>query len=177
MQNSLQFLYFGLFLVLPLWLLIGSSNPQTNILSFGRHDLKHRFLLTWTPIGRFGEWRAALWEVAWTPPSYLREGLWRSSWSPAASSWPGPDHPACLAPRGSPPAQERIKEINIRPDSTSLRLCSTPHAPPLSGAKAGRNHFDERNTPPPPIGIGQRYSQTISNLCQAALSRRCELSL
>ncbi len=28
-----------------------------------------------------------------------------------------------------------------------------------------------------PIGISERYSQTISNLCQAALLRRCELPL
>ncbi len=45
--------------------------------------------------------------------------------------------------------------------------------PLLSVAMAGRNHLNEWNTPLFPTGIGERYSQTISNLCQAALSRRC----
>jgi hypothetical protein len=47
---------------------------------------------------------------------------------------------------------------------------------PLSAAKAGRNHLNE-NIPLLPAGIGERYSQTISKLCQAALLRRCELPL
>jgi hypothetical protein len=46
--------------------------------------------------------------------------------------------------------------------------------PSLSGAKAGSNHL---NPPPLPIGIGERNSQTISNLCQAALLCRYELPL
>jgi hypothetical protein len=51
-----------------------------------------------------------------------------------------------------------------------------PSHPPLSAAKADRNHLNEYNTSHLPTGIGERYSQTISNLgCQAALLRRCEL--
>ncbi len=44
--------------------------------------------------------------------------------------------------------------------------------------KSGRNHLNEEEiTPLLPNGIGERYSQTISNLGQAALLRRCELPL
>jgi hypothetical protein len=46
-----------------------------------------------------------------------------------------------------------------------------------SEAKAGRNHLNEYNIPLFPTGIGERYRQTISNLCQGALLRRCELPL
>ncbi len=48
---------------------------------------------------------------------------------------------------------------------------------PLRVAKAGRNHLNEeisQITPLLPTGIGERYSQTISNLEHAALLRRCE---
>ncbi len=41
--------------------------------------------------------------------------------------------------------------------------------PPPSAAKAGRNHLKWVNYLPPPRSIGERYSQTISNLCQASL--------
>ncbi len=34
-----------------------------------------------------------------------------------------------------------------------------------------------RKLPPPPPGMGERFSQTISNLGHAALVRRCELPL
>jgi hypothetical protein len=34
--------------------------------------------------------------------------------------------------------------------------------PPLSAAKSGRNHLNVKITPSP-IGIGEQYSQTISN--------------
>ncbi len=52
-----------------------------------------------------------------------------------------------------------------------------PH--PLSSArgKAGRNHLNEEITPLLLTGIGERFSQTISNLGHAALLRRCELRL
>jgi hypothetical protein len=49
--------------------------------------------------------------------------------------------------------------------------------PPLSRAKTGNNHLNEYNTLPPLTGKGERYSQTISNLCKAALLRLCELPL
>jgi hypothetical protein len=40
---------------------------------------------------------------------------------------------------------------------------------PLRAAKAGRNNLHEKNIPLFPTGKGERCSQTISNLCQAAL--------
>ncbi len=47
--------------------------------------------------------------------------------------------------------------------------CRSP--PPFSRrGKAGRNHLKS-------FGIGERFSQTISNLWHAALLRRCELPL
>jgi hypothetical protein len=42
---------------------------------------------------------------------------------------------------------------------------------PLSTAKAGRNHLNESKAPLLLTGIGERYSQTISNLGHAALLR------
>ncbi len=48
---------------------------------------------------------------------------------------------------------------------------------PLRVAKAGRNHLNEKIIPLLSTGIGERYSQTISNLGHAALLRRCELPL
>jgi hypothetical protein len=51
--------------------------------------------------------------------------------------------------------------------------------PPPSGTKSGSSSypFNEQNIPLLPTGVGERYSQTKSNLCQAALLRRCELPL
>ncbi len=51
----------------------------------------------------------------------------------------------------------------------------TPPPPPTNAEKAGRNHLSEENVHLLPAGIGERYSQTISNLCQVALLPRCEL--
>ncbi len=51
--------------------------------------------------------------------------------------------------------------------------CRPP--PPLPWGKAGRNHLNEKVTPLLPSGIGERFSQTISNLGHASLLRRCEL--
>jgi hypothetical protein len=48
---------------------------------------------------------------------------------------------------------------------------------PVRVVKAGKIHLKEEVTPLLPTGIGERYSQTISNLGQAALLRRCELFL
>jgi hypothetical protein len=45
-------------------------------------------------------------------------------------------------------------------------------------AKTGKNHLNEEiTTSLLPTGIGERFSQTISNLGHAALLRRCELPL
>ncbi len=53
---------------------------------------------------------------------------------------------------------------------------------PLSAVKAGRNQKSFERVEYPLLqtlltGIGERYNQTIANLCQAALLRRCELSV
>jgi hypothetical protein len=53
----------------------------------------------------------------------------------------------------------------------------TPSHLPRRVAKAGRNHLNEEITPLFPTGIGEEYSQTISNLEHAELLRRCELPL
>ncbi len=50
-----------------------------------------------------------------------------------------------------------------------------PH--PLRVAKAGRKHLNEEFTLRLPTGIGERCSQTISNLGHGALLRQCELPL
>jgi hypothetical protein len=47
----------------------------------------------------------------------------------------------------------------------------------LRVAKVGRKHFNEETTPLLPTGIGERYSQIMSNLGHAALLRRSELPL
>jgi hypothetical protein len=52
-----------------------------------------------------------------------------------------------------------------------------PPTLPRRVAKAGRNHLNEEITPLVPTGIGEVYSQTISNLGHAALLRRSELPL
>jgi hypothetical protein len=49
--------------------------------------------------------------------------------------------------------------------------------PPLRVAKTGKNHMNDEITPLLPTGIGEQYSQTMSNLGHAALLRRCELPL
>ncbi len=54
---------------------------------------------------------------------------------------------------------------------------SDPPPFPIGAAKASRNHLSEKNTPLLPPGIGERCSQTISNLCQVAILRRCESPL
>jgi hypothetical protein len=46
-----------------------------------------------------------------------------------------------------------------------------PTPPPLRVAKAGRNHLNEEITPLLPTGIGERYSQTISNQIKSLLSK------
>ncbi len=49
--------------------------------------------------------------------------------------------------------------------------------PSSTREKAGRNHLNEEITPLLPTGIGERFSQTITNLGHAALLLRCELPL
>jgi hypothetical protein len=51
-----------------------------------------------------------------------------------------------------------------------------PLPPSSTRGKAGRNNLNEEITPLLPTGIGQRLSQTISNL-GTPLLRRCELPL
>jgi hypothetical protein len=53
----------------------------------------------------------------------------------------------------------------------------TPAPLPLREGRQGRNHLNEEIIPLLLSGIGEQYSQTISNLEHAALSRRCELPL
>jgi hypothetical protein len=54
----------------------------------------------------------------------------------------------------------------------------TPIPSPSSTlGKAGRNQLNEEITPLLPTGIGERFSQTISNLGHAALLRRLEIPL
>ncbi len=53
----------------------------------------------------------------------------------------------------------------------------TPSPLSLRVAKVGRNHLNEEIVPFLLNGIGEGYSQTISNLEHAALWRRCELPL
>ncbi len=49
------------------------------------------------------------------------------------------------------------------------------HSPlPLRVAKTGKNNLNEEDTPLLPTGIGERFSQPVSNLGNAALLRRCE---
>ncbi len=53
----------------------------------------------------------------------------------------------------------------------------TPLPLPLGIFKADVNHLNEEITLLLPTGIGERYSQSISNLGHAALLHRCELPL
>jgi hypothetical protein len=64
-------------------------------------------------------------------------------------------------------------EHHIPPSLYPTHRVLTPPPPPLRGVKAGMSKI------PPllPTRIGERYSQTISNLCHAALLRRCEFPL
>jgi hypothetical protein len=57
------------------------------------------------------------------------------------------------------------------------RVPTPPPPLPLPLARACRNHLNEEITPLLPTGIGERYSQTISNLGHASLLSRCELPL
>ncbi len=54
---------------------------------------------------------------------------------------------------------------------------ANPPPTPSSRGKTSRNHLNEEISPLFPTGIGERSSQTISNLGDAALWRRCELLL
>jgi hypothetical protein len=65
-----------------------------------------------------------------------------------------------------------VKRKGVR--GTGPRL---PHPLPLRVAKTGKNHLNEEIAPLLPAGIGERFSQTISNLGHAAILRWCELPL
>ncbi len=60
--------------------------------------------------------------------------------------------------------------------TTGCRLPPSP-PPPLRVAKTGKNNLNEEITPLLPTGIGERFSQTISDLGHAARLRRCEFTL
>ncbi len=67
-------------------------------------------------------------------------------------------------------------------DTIKICLCrwhrgADPHPPSSTRGKETKNHLTKEITPLLPTGIGERFSQTISNLGYAALLRRCELSL
>jgi hypothetical protein len=55
-------------------------------------------------------------------------------------------------------------EVGLRIDTTGCRP-----TPPLHVATAGKNNFNEEITPLLPIGIGELYCQTISNIRHASI--------
>jgi hypothetical protein len=71
------------------------------------------------------------------------------------------------------------KTGNCIPVSRSVYRVPTPPPPSKlrSEGKAGRKHLKKEITPLLPTEIGERFSQTISNLGHAALLRRSELPL
>jgi hypothetical protein len=82
-------------------------------------------------------------------------------------------------PAALPYVKEHIELIDkCKKNSNKLVKKENNKAPlplPLQVAKAGRNNLNDK-IPLLPTGIGERYSQTISQLGHAAL-RRCELPL
>jgi hypothetical protein len=66
-----------------------------------------------------------------------------------------------------------------RYDHRSVNAQGADPPPPTSSnrGKAGRNHLIVEITPLLPTGIGELFSQTLSNLGHAALLPRCELPL
>jgi hypothetical protein len=54
----------------------------------------------------------------------------------------------------------------------SHRVPTLTPLPSSTRGKAGRNHLNEEITPLLPAGIGERFSQTVSNLGHAALMSR-----
>ncbi len=58
-----------------------------------------------------------------------------------------------------------IVDNTVRVRTTGRQLSLPP--------SSGKNHLNEEITPLLPTGIGERFSQTISNLGHAALLRRC----
>jgi hypothetical protein len=67
----------------------------------------------------------------------------------------------------------RIRIHNLDPDHRA-----PTHFPlPLRVAKTGKNHLNEEITSLLPTGIGERFSQSKSNLGHAVLLRQCELPL
>jgi hypothetical protein len=65
----------------------------------------------------------------------------------------------------------------ILSESLAMHRVPTPSPRSLRVAKTGKNHLNEEITPLLPTGIGERFSQTISNLGHEALLRRCGLLL
>jgi hypothetical protein len=93
-------------------------------------------------------------------------------------------NPSAQATRGEVDQITSSQTTKVRNpyDRGTLEMCSlhralTPFPLPLRIAKTGRNHLNEEITLLLPTGIGERFSQTISNLGHAAFLRRCELPL
>jgi hypothetical protein len=72
---------------------------------------------------------------------------------------------------------EQIQHQELSEVSLSGSQSADPHPPPPLYTKAGRNNLNEEINPLLPTGIGEGYSQTISNLGHATLLCRCELPL
>jgi hypothetical protein len=58
-----------------------------------------------------------------------------------------------------------------------MQGADSPPPPSIRVDKKSKNHLNEEITHVLPTGIGERFSQTISNLGHAALLLRCELPL
>ncbi len=80
--------------------------------------------------------------------------------------------------------QENLQDeiVSVSSDQDVCEVSSQGADPPPPPLREWRqveiNHLNEEITSPPlPTRIGERYSQTISNLEHATLLRRCELLL
>ncbi len=85
-----------------------------------------------------------------------------------------------LTSSSHPSSNPYTPHLILTPFPISLLTCiianhrvPTPASPLCVITKAGRNHLNKEITPLLSTGIGERYSQTISNLGHAALLRRC----
>ncbi len=70
-----------------------------------------------------------------------------------------------------------VVTCTVVPKQNPATGCRPPLPLHLRVAKAGQKSFERGNYPLLPTGVGERYSQLISNLGHAALLRRCELPL
>ncbi len=72
---------------------------------------------------------------------------------------------------GGPDLTWTLLSVPITCISSETHRMPTPFPLPLLVAKAGRNHLNEEITPLLLTGIIERYSQTVTNMCQAALTK------